>query len=150
MNLTVAFWNRWRLGNAARQSEYLANGQVEWDVLLLAEMTPRAFETICHRLEPTSAAFALHMVNANDMKQPHGVAIITRLGRSLSNVRLLPADDSDPETAPRPERFIAATVNSTSSAASMNRFMDSPGATLERTLLNSVRNSAGILVSHSS
>jgi len=33
-------------------------------------------------------------------------------------------------------RFIAATVNSTSSAASMNRFMDSPGATLERTLLN--------------
>lgn len=111
MNLTVAFWNRWRLGNAERQSEYLANGQVEWDVLLLAEMTPRAFEALCQRLEPTSAVFALDIVNVNDMKQPHGVAIITRHGRSLSNVRLLPADDSDPETAPRPERFIAADVD---------------------------------------
>ena len=73
-----------------RQSEYLANGQVEWDVLLLAEMTLRAFEAFCQRLEPTSAAFALDIVNVPSAATPAGLRR-TGAGQPLAVTHRIPA-----------------------------------------------------------
>ena len=88
MELTIAFWNRWWRGNRDRQVDYLTTTSVEWDVLLLAELTGIAYRDFAHRLGASSSAYARDLVDVTDMRYPNAVGVIARHGIELHRPRL--------------------------------------------------------------
>ena len=110
MELTIAFWNRWWRGNRDRQVDYLTTTSVEWDVLLLAELTGIAYRDFAHRLGASSSAYARDLVDVTDMRYPNAVGVIARHGIELRRPRLVFDGRTPGEGQPRPERCLAVDV----------------------------------------
>lgn len=107
--ITVAFWNRRRLGNRDAQVDYLQRCAVSWDVLLLAEMSGVAFRDFSTRLGASGVAADLGVVT--DRRYPNGVAVLGRgdvevLGGGSPVLHGEPGDD----LAPRVERSLAVSI----------------------------------------
>lgn len=104
-NLRVATWNlRWNSGRSAAAREADLLGRVDWDVAMLQEVNPVAWQALAaHGLtEGAISAFDADL-DTPDGSRPHGVAILARNG-----VRLV---DAEPVRGlPRPGRGLGATL----------------------------------------
>jgi hypothetical protein len=111
LTVTIAFWNRKRNARASPQAEYLRECPIDWDVLILAEVTTRAFREFKSIVQPTTAVHALDLVDVVDMKDPHGIAILGRHGFAVVDGHV-GETGGDPALRPRAERMLYARLSS--------------------------------------
>jgi exonuclease III len=102
--MRFATWNLNRPGaeRARRQVSFLSN--VDWDIVVLQEVTQRAWNIITGGSLAEDSFYALEGFGVTPSgKYPHGVALLTRNGFHLSKPRLIPG-------LPKAERALTAEI----------------------------------------
>lgn len=104
--IRVASWNIRRIGNVERKLTFIFAQQ--WDMAVLLEVTPAMWAAVQNQ---ASGVYALNLIGAEDMKNPHGVALVARPPWFLE-APFLPGARMFGEGDPRPERWLTATASS--------------------------------------